>query len=175
LRSVATELDALREAARDRERELDLLAYQVHEIETVGPRDGETEELTVEEGRLAHVERLMEQASAAEHALIGEDGIADDAASLASLLESAADLDPSAREVGDRARGIAAEIAELARDVRAYAEVLLPDPERLEAVRDRVAALKQLQRKYGPTDADVVAFLTAPAEQPRSPETAPPS
>ena len=168
LRSVATELDALREAARDRERELDLLAYQVHEIETVGPRDGETEELTAEEGRLAHVERLMEQASAAEHALTGEDGIADDAASLASLLESASDLDPSAREVADRARGIAAEIAELARDVRAYAEVLLPDPERLEAVRDRVAALKQLQRKYGPTDADVVAFLTASAEQLRT-------
>ncbi len=74
LRSVATELGALREAARDRERELDLLAYQVHEIEAVGPRDGETEELAAEEGRLAHVERLMEQASAAEHALTGEDG-----------------------------------------------------------------------------------------------------
>ena len=168
LRSVATELGALREAARDRERELDLLAYQLHEIETVGPRDGETEELTAEEGRLAHVERLMEQASAAEHALTGEDGIADDAASLASLLASAAEVDPSAREVADRARGIASEIAELARDVRAYGEVLLPDPERLEAVRDRVAALKQLQRKYGPTDADVVAFLAESAEQLRT-------
>ena len=168
LRSVATELGALREAARDRERELDLLAYQVHEIESVGPRDGETGELTAEEGRLAHVERLMEQATAAEHSLTDEDGIADAAASLASLLESAADLDPSARGVADRARGIAAEIAELARDVRAYGEVLLPDPERLEAVRDRLAALKQLQRKYGPTDADVVAFLAGSSERMRT-------
>ncbi len=55
-RRVAIELEALREAARGRERELDLLAYQVREIEAVGPRDGETEELTAEEGRLAHVE-----------------------------------------------------------------------------------------------------------------------
>ena len=132
------------------------------------PRDGETEELTAEEGRLAHVERLMEQASAAEHVLTEEEGIADDAASLASLLENAADLDPSAREVADRARGIAAEIAELARDVRSYRELLLPDPERLEAVRGRVAALKQLQRKYGPTDADVVSFLAESAEQLRT-------
>ncbi len=168
LRSVANELGELREAARDRERELDLLAYQVHEIETVGPRDGETEELTLEEGRLAHVERLMEQASAAEHTLTGEDGIADAAASLASVLEGAADLDPSAREMGDRARGLAAEIAELARDIRAYGEALLPDPERLGAVRERVAALKQLQRKYGPTDADVVSFLARSAEQLRT-------
>ncbi|HJQ72169.1 MAG TPA: DNA repair protein RecN [Actinomycetota bacterium] len=165
LRSVAAELGELREAARERERELDLLAYQVHEIETVGPRDGETEELTAEEGRLAHVERLMEQASTAEHALTGEDGIADAVASLASVLEGAADLDPSAREVADRARGLAAEIAELARDVRAYGEVLLPDPERLETVRERVAALKQLQRKYGPTDTEVVAFLAESAEK----------
>ncbi|MGH2640115.1 MAG: DNA repair protein RecN, partial [Actinomycetota bacterium] len=168
LRSVASELGELQEAARDRERELDLLAYQVHEIDAVGPRDGETEELTAEEGRLAHVERLMEQASAAEHALTGEEGIADAAASLASVLESAADLDPSAREVADRARGLAAEIAELARDVRTYGEVLLPDPERLGVVRERVAALKQLQRKYGPTDAEVVAFLARSAEQLRT-------
>jgi DNA repair protein RecN (Recombination protein N) len=168
LRSVATELGELREAARGRERELDLLAYQVHEIEAVGPRDGETEELTAEEGRLAHVERLMEQASAAERSLTGEEGIGDAVASLASVLEGAADLDPSAREVADRARGLAAEIAELSRDVRTYGEALLPDPERLETVRARLADLKQLQRKYGPTDADVSAFLAEASERLRT-------
>ena len=48
----------------------------------------------------------MEQASAAEHALTGEDGIADAAASLASVLEAAAELDPTAdggRAAGSRA------------------------------------------------------------------------
>jgi DNA repair protein RecN (Recombination protein N) len=165
LRATRLELEALREAGRGRERELDLLAYQVREIEAVAPRDGETEELAVEEGRLAHVERLMEQASAAEHALTGEDGIADAAASLASALEAAAELDPTAVEVAERARGVAVETSELARDVRAYAEALLPDPERLQVVRDRIAALKQLQRKYGPTDADVAAFLAGASER----------
>jgi DNA repair protein RecN (Recombination protein N) len=165
LRRVAAELENLREAARGRERELDLLAYQVREIEAVSPREGETEELVAEEGRLAHVERLMEQASAAEHALTGEGGITDAAASLASLLEGSADLDPSAGEVAERARGLAAEISELARDVRGYGEALLPDPERLETVRARLADLKQLQRKYGPTDADVAAFLTEASER----------
>ena len=165
LRATRAELDELQEVARGRERELDLLAYQVHEIETVGPRDGETEELEAEEGRLAHVERLKEQSSAAEHALTGEEGIADAAAALASVLESAAELDPSATEVSERARGLATEIADLARDVRAYGEALLPDPERLEAVRARIADLKQLHRKYGPTDTDVATFLTEAAER----------
>jgi DNA repair protein RecN (Recombination protein N) len=165
LRATHTELEALREAARGRERELDLLAYQVREIEAVGPREGETQELTTEEGRLAHVERLMEQAAAAEHALTGEEGIADAAAVLASALESAAELDPTAAEVAERARGVAVETSELARDVRAYGEALLPDPERLQTVRERIAALKQLQRKYGPSDADVSAFLAAASER----------
>ena len=158
----------MREAARGRERELDLLAYQVNEIEAVGPRDGETEELTTEEGRLSHVERLMEQASSAEHALTGEDGIADAAASLASVIEAAAELDPTAVEVAQRARAVAAETSELARDVRAYGEALLPDPERLQEIRERIAALKQLQRKYGPSDADVSAFLAEASERLRT-------
>jgi DNA repair protein RecN (Recombination protein N) len=168
LRAVRVELEDIREAARGRERELDLLAYQVDEIEAVAPRDGETEELTTEEGRLSHVERLMEQASAAEHALTGEDGIADAAASLASVLGSAAELDPTAVEVAQRARGLAAETSELARDIRSYGEALLPDPERLQAVRERIAALKQLQRKYGPSDADVTAFLAEASERLRT-------
>ncbi|MGH2679681.1 MAG: DNA repair protein RecN [Actinomycetota bacterium] len=164
-RIVRAELDALQEAARGRERELDLLAYQVNEIEGVGPLDGESDELAVEEGRLAHVERLTEQAVAAERALTGEAGIADAAAALASVLEGAAELDATAAEVAARARALAVESAELARDVRAYGEALLPDPERLEAVRERIAALKQLQRKYGPTDADVAAFLVEASER----------
>ena len=168
LRGVAAELDELREAARGRERELDLLAYQVNEIEAVGPRGGESDELAAEEGRLAHVERLMEQTIAAEHTLTGEDGIADAAASLASVLEGASELDPSAQDVAERARGLAAEIAELARDVRGYREALVPDPERLETVRQRIADLKQLQRKYGPTDADVAAFLAEASERLRT-------
>jgi len=168
LRASRAELEALLEAARGRERELDLLAYQVNEIEAIGPRDGETEELTMEEGRLSHVERLMEQASSAEHALTGEHGIADAAASLASVLEAAAELDPTAVEVAQRARGVAAETSELARDVRAYGEALLPDPQRLQEIRERMTALKQLQRKYGPSDANVSAFLAEASERLRT-------
>ena len=159
LRKARAELDALREAGRGRERELDLLRFQVAEIEGADPREGESEELVSEEARLAHVERLTEHAAAAEEALIGEGGIDDAAASVASLLETAAALDPAADDVASRARGIAAELAELARDVRSYGESLVADPGRLQAVRERIAALKQLQRKYGTTDADVLAYL----------------
>jgi DNA repair protein RecN (Recombination protein N) len=158
-RARSAELDELREATRDRERELDLLAYQVREIEAVSPRAGETEELRAEEARLSHVERLLELASSAEAELAADGATIDGLAGAASALEGAAGLDPEARDLADRARALGAEITELARESRDYRERLLADPERLQVVRERQQALRELQRKYGATDEDVLGFL----------------
>jgi DNA repair protein RecN (Recombination protein N) len=161
--AVRAELEALQEAARGRERELDLLGYQLREIESLDPHAGESEELALEEARLGQVERLLEQSGAAEAALAGDDGVVDAVASLAAALGGTTDLDPSAVGLAERARALSAELAELARDVRSYREGLLIDPDRLQAVRERLGALRQLQRKYGATDAEVLAFRDATA------------
>jgi DNA repair protein RecN (Recombination protein N) len=151
-------LERLREAARDREREIDLLAYQVREIEAVSPEPGESERLASEEARLGHVERLMETGGAAEEALAGDGGAVDTLGLAARSLQEAGALDPQADELAARGAALAAEVAELARDVRGYREALAADPERLQLVRERLAALKSLQRRYGETDDDVLAF-----------------
>ncbi|MEA2521396.1 MAG: repair protein RecN, partial [Actinomycetota bacterium] len=77
LRQAQAELEALTAAARDRERELDLLAYQVREIQDVEPTVGETALLVAEEARLGHVERLLELTSAA-GGVLGDEGGAQD-------------------------------------------------------------------------------------------------
>jgi DNA repair protein RecN (Recombination protein N) len=158
LRGVASELERLGSAARDRERELDLLAYQVREIEAVGPSPGESEALAAEEGRLGHVERLLEHSGVAERLLDEEAGAVDRLAEVAAAVASAAALDPGAGEMAARADAALADLGELARDLRAYREGLAADPERLNEVRDRIGALKALQRKYGDMDEDVLAF-----------------
>lgn len=158
LRNARRGLDELEDAGRDREREIDLLAYQVREIGEVGPRGGETEELEAEEARLGHVERLLELAGAVEEVLAGEEAAADALATAERGLEAVSALDRGALEMATRARGLAAETAELAHDVRNYRESVAADPARLEEVRGRLGALKSLQRKYGATDADVAAF-----------------
>ena len=159
-RDAADSHERLSEASRDRERELDLLAYQVREIEAVGPQAGETEGLAVEEARLAHVERLIEEAGAAEAGLAADEGGASDLlAGAARSVDEAARMDEGARELATRAGALAAEVAELARDVRDYRESLVADPERLQVVRERTAELKGLHRKYGENDTEVLAFL----------------
>ncbi|MGZ5295993.1 MAG: DNA repair protein RecN [Actinomycetota bacterium] len=157
-RDARTALDTLAAASRERERELDLLAYQVGEIEAVDPHEGETERLTTAEARLAHVERLLERATEAEETLSGDGSLGDVAAGAASSLSDAARLDPGAEGLAERARSLSTELAELARDVRDYREGLAADPERLQEIRERLSVLKGLQRKYGATETEVLSF-----------------
>jgi DNA repair protein RecN (Recombination protein N) len=166
------ERDELVEAARDRERAIDLLAYQVREIEAVAPRADETEGLAIEEARLGHAERLVELGDAAAQALAADGGAADAVSTAAAALDAIGTLDPGAAELLARARDVAAEVGDLASVVRAYRDALGVDPARLQDVRDRLAALKSLQRKYGPTDADVIAFAERAHEELTSLQTA---
>ena len=159
LRVTAAALEELQEAGRDRERELDLLAYQVREIEALSPRAGESPELVAEEARLSHVERLMELAAVAEGVLGSDEGVIDSVGAASVSLTEAASLDPDASELAAGSAALLADVTELARDVRRYRESLMPDPARLQEVRERIGALRGLQRRYGETDADVLAFL----------------
>ena len=159
LRSAREELAQLSTAARDRERELDLLAYQVREIEAIDPVPGERARLEAEGGKLAHVERLLIRTDEALSALTVEDGLTDATATAASALTDAAGMDPEARGLGDRAAALAAEATELARDVRTYRESLQDDPARLEEIRSRIHALAALEKKYGDTEQEVLTFL----------------
>ncbi len=158
LRAVREELAELTVAERDRERELDLLAYQVREIEAVGPVPGERDALAAEEGRLAHVERLLARAGEATTAL-GEDGMNAAAATAAAALADAATLDAGAAELGARAAALAADATELGRDVRDYRETLEVDPARLQQIRERIHALAALEKKYGASEQEVLRFL----------------
>ncbi len=159
LRAARSSLAELESRERDREREMDLLAYQVREIETAAPLPDETATLRREEARLAHAERLLERAAAAEQALAADGGGSDAMRVASAELRSAGEVDPGAAELAARASDLAATAVELSREVREYRERLELDPTRLEEVRERIAALGALQRKYGEGEDEVLAFL----------------
>jgi len=157
--ALARELEELERGERERERELDLLAYQIREIEAAAPRPGERSELEAEAARLEHVERLTELAGEALRAL-GEEGSATDALGIAAhALRRAGELDPGAADLAERAEELVEGAVDLLREVRRYAEALALDPARLEEVRTRLALLAELQRKYGADEVEVLAYL----------------
>ncbi|GBD22714.1 DNA repair protein RecN [bacterium HR29] len=160
LRAVRRRLEALRSDARERERQLDQLRYEVAEIERAELRPGEDTALRDELSRLASIERLREAAAALAEAL---DSPAFDAAFAAA--RAIVERDPGAGEVRDLAVVFEETAAELRRAVRRYAEGLEADPERLVALQERLDLIARLRRKYGETIEEVLAYLEAARER----------
>lgn len=147
------ELAGLGGDERARAREVDLLRFQVEEIDAAA-LDGpdEDERLAAEEEFLASVRAVREAAQAAYDAVEGA-GL-DALGSAAGALAGAAPLEALAV----RLRALQDEAADAARELRRLAEGAEEDPARLEAVGARRRLLHDLRRKYGETLADVLAF-----------------
>jgi DNA repair protein RecN (Recombination protein N) len=165
LQRAARRLAALEREDREREREKDLLQYQVGELESAAVRPGEIAMAQEEEARLANAERLRELASGAASALAGEGAATDAVAQASAQLVAAAGVDRSAGALADRASSLAAEAQDLAAEVRAYAESLASDPARLATAQERLRTLRALERKYGDGEEGILAYLEAARER----------
>ncbi len=155
LMEIDRELAALGGDERARAREIDLLRYQVDELDRAGLTDpGEDDGLEAEEDRLADAVAHRDAAAAAVEALTGEGGGQD---RLAAALAAVAGRAPF---VGAESRLLAlqAELADVAADLREGGEAIVDDPERLAAVRSRRRLLHELTRKYGESLAEVIAY-----------------
>ncbi len=158
-RARLTELDASLAAlggdSKSRARELDLLRYQAAELRMASiAGEGEDVALEVEYDELAGAVEYREFGGLAVAALTDDAGAGD---SIAAALKALAGKAPFA-ELENRLRGLSVEIADVAADVRARADTIDEDPERLAAVRERMQLLRDLRRKYGDTLAEVISF-----------------
>ncbi len=152
VRAARGEVAHLNELAGARERELDLLEFELREIEQLDPRSGEREELGVERGRLRNIEALRLAAAGAEQALDDEERGAGSGLSAASAsLEAAGDHDPALAALAERALALVVESADLASELRRYGDSLQAEPSRLEELEERLAAIARLERKHGGT------------------------
>src|SRR6266545_1681471 len=114
--AVQRELLELASRARDREREAELLRYQLEEIEAAAVRVGELEELDAESERLTNAEALREAAVLAWQFLEGDEdaGASTALAAAARTVSGPGRHDQSLGELAERASGLAAEVADLA-------------------------------------------------------------
>jgi len=158
VRALEARLDALRERAGARDRELDLLEFELREIEDAAPSEDEEAELVAERGRLRHVEGLRAAALGALAAVAGEEDAGGGAPGLGAsallgvasgALGAIAGVDPALDALASRAGALAVEADDLAGELRRYGEGLEVEPGRLEVVEERLAVLERLKRKHG--------------------------
>ena len=152
-RSCGRELDELREREGARERDLDLLRFELSEIEAAAPDPDEERELESERAVLRNAEGLRIAAARALAAVNGadEDGggargaLGEADSGLASIDGVDAELDALA----ERLRAAALELDDVGGELRAYLDSVEAEPGRLEAVEERLDALDRLKRKHG--------------------------
>ena len=144
------ELEA-REGAR--ERDIDLLRFELEEIEQAAVELGEREELLAARDRLRHVEGLREGAAAALAALTGGEeggaGAAALSAAASAALGRAEGVDPVLDALAERVGALDLELSDIAAELRGYAEGIDADPAALEAAEERLEIIDRLVRKHG--------------------------
>ena len=151
VRGMEAELAELRERDGARERDLDLLRFELAEIESAAPDAAEAQELRAERERLRHTEGLRAAAAAALAATAGDEdgGAAERLAAAEASLAAPAGVDDSLDALAERVGGLAVELADLGSELRGYVDGIEAEPGRLEMVEERLTALDRLERKHG--------------------------
>ena len=154
------ELEALRRDERALAQRIDMLQFQVKEIDAAKLEPGEEKELRAERTRLANVEQIMRHTG---EALRLMNGVDDDSQSIGDMMgqtERALDqlvrFDASRTSLLERWQGLAFQLDELATELDDYQQELEFNPTRLNEVEERLELIASLKRKYG---ADVAAVL----------------
>ena len=149
---------ALQATARDRDRTLDLLRYQLHEIDAAQLTAGEDARLDARLSVLRHLERVRAGIEEALAALIAaEPSGADRIATAVRALSAAARHDPALAALLDEARDALAAVQAVGAELERAREQLDAEPGELDRLEARRAEIDALERKYGSGVAGVLA------------------
>ena len=168
LQGLQKEKDTLQTDETQKARELDMLNFQIDELENAALREGEQEELTARRTLFLNAEKVQQALHLAYAALQGDEenaGAADALSLAADNLEEAsayyAETEPAAAAV----REMSYDLAEHIGDIRRALDAFEYDPQELAEIEERLDVLYRLSRKYGAAEADMLAFLAQAIEK----------
>jgi DNA repair protein RecN (Recombination protein N) len=157
VRALREQLERSRMDGREKAARLDLIAFQLGEIEKASPKRAEDEELLATRQVLANAERVQRLCEESYATLYESDG-----AVLAGLggvwkrVGELAGIDPQFAPYMDAREGIKSQLEDLAFFLRSYSEGVDASPARLQQVEERLALLERIKHKYGPTLEDAI-------------------
>lgn len=156
------ELKSLNTDVNEKNRRLDILNYQIEEIQKADIRPGEKDELTEKLGFLRNAEKVLDLLHTAYAALNGDGempGAADVAADAASKLLSAADYSSDFTETANGVNDAAMNLSAYTEELRDKIYSLDYDPNETERAEERLDVIYRLSQKYGDSEEDILAYL----------------
>ena len=162
LKEAEARLSEKENASRDYEQRLDMLRWQIQEIEAAQLQENEDEELQRQINKLSNAEKISRYASEACGLLYGGgsngigvvSGLEEAVDSLKALSRFDDALEDAIRVLGEAA----IQVKEAGYEVRDYAESMEFDPRLLDRLQSRMDVIDKLRRKYGATIEDILAY-----------------
>jgi DNA repair protein RecN (Recombination protein N) len=161
-KSVDEQLQLLLSADADRASRLDLLSFQLNELQSLGIEQGETDKLLAERQKLQNSGRLADGVASAQDALIDdESGNANSLiADAIRNLDALARYDSALAPVVELLNSASIQVSEASESLRRYAETIDMDPRRRDWVEERLDAIQAIARKHR-VDAQQISELHA--------------
>ena len=169
LQETRSELRDLLRDERELARRLDLLQYQVQEIDAAKLQLGEEEELTLQHRVLTNAEQLISQTDTLYKTLCDAEGVEgsllDMLGEVSAGLARLAEIDPVLQEQHKNLEEVSYRLEDVAATLRSYGEGIEHNPQRLRQVEERLSLIHDLERKYGDSIEEILAFAASAVEE----------
>ncbi|MBQ7369223.1 MAG: DNA repair protein RecN [Clostridia bacterium] len=144
---------------KERGRRIDVLAFQIEEIETVDIKEGEEEELLVKRNKIANLEKIITAIKTASDALSGEAGALDALRVASRAVSTVSKLDETYAQVLEKLENVAMETEDVSETLTDFADELYFDENEAEETEKRLDAIRGLKRKYGAGKQEIDEYL----------------
>ncbi|WHY65646.1 DNA repair protein RecN [Neobacillus sp. SuZ13] len=151
-------LKALSENDQQTAHRLDLISFQLDEIQNANLKINEDEELFEEKRKLNNFERVFEALQSSHTALQGEQKGLDWISMVMGHLEDAASIDSAYKDIYEAVSNSYYQLEDAARSLRTELDALEFDPQRLHEIEDRLNEINRLKRKYGKTIDEILEY-----------------
>jgi DNA repair protein RecN (Recombination protein N) len=165
--ALVEQLENRRTSSAARQAELELIRFQIAELDALALQEGEPERLRAERERLANTDRLLSGANAALDALAENEN-----AAAYSLLvharrevEKLAEIDATLRAQAQALASVEIELREVETALQHYRDSIEADPARLAWIDDRLARVRALARRHGRSEDELPQTLPALRER----------
>ncbi len=150
---------------KERERRLDILGFQIEEIEAVDLKEGEEDELIAKRNKIINLEKIITAVRGALDSLSGEMGVLDGLRMASRSIASVSKLDTAYGEVLEKLEGLAIETDDLSETITGLSDALYFDENEAEETENRLDVIRSLKRKYGANKAEIDEYLAKMKEE----------
>ncbi len=135
----------------ERARRLDILAYQIEEIERVDVKEGEEDELLAGRKRIRNMEKILSALQGAKSVLDGYDsqGVSSSIKTAQNSLKSIESFDENVGELVERLDSAKLEIADISDTLSSMLDALSFDAKSADKLEERLEEVRKITRKYG--------------------------